>query len=225
MYTPFDWQESIGSRAEYAEERLKHGAPVFGISLQAGILLFTYKKQAPKLFEVYDRIAMGAIGQQSDIETIRVGAVEFASREGFQRSEADVTIQRVASAVSQPIKTAFANFSYSPVILRAMFAEVGDSPKDDVYCLVNYNGDFTVEKERVLLTGLPSEKNEMDETLASLTAKSSPDEAIPILDQAWKSHIEKNSDEETSFEDFRWEAMLIERSTHRENRFQIFSEG
>lgn len=39
MYSPVDFNQSIAHRAEYVEERLKNGAPVIGISYDAGVLL------------------------------------------------------------------------------------------------------------------------------------------------------------------------------------------
>ena len=62
MLTPFDWQEGISNRASYVEGRLEQGAPILARSTDAGIVLFTYRRQSPKIFEVYDRIAYSAIG-------------------------------------------------------------------------------------------------------------------------------------------------------------------
>ena len=111
MLTPYDWQEGIGNRAQYVESRLEQGAPILALSTEAGIVVFTYRRQTPKIFEIYDRIVFSAIGQQSDVEAIRIAAVEFAHREGFSRSEDDVTISRLVSAVSAPIKQAFGSFN------------------------------------------------------------------------------------------------------------------
>src|SRR5512143_199130 len=110
MLTPYDWQEAIGHRAQFVEARIATGVPVVAISLDEGILAATYRRHTRKLFEIYDRLMYAAIGQQSDAESLRVAAIDFAHREGFQRSEQDVTIQRVVTAMSQPIKEAFANF-------------------------------------------------------------------------------------------------------------------
>src|SRR3569832_2774998 len=100
MFTPYDWQEGIGNRAQYIEAKLAQGAPVVAVSLEDGILVFTYRRQARKIYEVYDRLIFAGIGQQSDVEALRMAAVDFASQEGYNRSEQDVTIQRVATALS-----------------------------------------------------------------------------------------------------------------------------
>src|SRR3569832_1464768 len=126
MFTPYDWQEGIGNRAQYIEAKLAQGAPVVAVSLEDGILVFTYRRQARKIYEVYDRLIFAGIGQQSDVEALRMAAVDFASEE-------DVTIQRVATALSAPLKIAFSDFSTSPLVARSLFAEVGPSIEDDLY--------------------------------------------------------------------------------------------
>ncbi|MBZ0213282.1 MAG: hypothetical protein K8H99_05730 [Nitrospirae bacterium] len=143
MLTPFDWQEGVGHRAGYVEAKLAHGAPVLAASCREGVAIFTRRKQRDKVFEIYDRLAFSAIGQQSDIEALRVAAVEYAHREGYRGSEEDVTIQRVVAAISGPVKSAFGNFGSSPFVVRSLFAEVGETPDDDRFFVLDYDGDFT----------------------------------------------------------------------------------
>ena len=82
MFTPYDWQEGIGHRAQYIQAKLAQGAPVIAVSIPAGILVFTYRRQSRKVYEIYDRIIFAGIGQQSDVEAVRIAALEFASKEG-----------------------------------------------------------------------------------------------------------------------------------------------
>ena len=69
MQTPYDWQEAIAHRAEFIEDRLSQGTPALAVSIDAGVLFYTYKRQARKLFEIYDHLAMAGIGQQSAVAT------------------------------------------------------------------------------------------------------------------------------------------------------------
>src|SRR5580692_6290588 len=153
MITPYDWQEGIGNRAQYIEGRLATGSPVLAISLEAGILVFTYRRQARKIYEIYDRLIFAGIGQQSDVEAVRVAALEFASKEGFSRSEEDVTIQRVATAMSGPLKKAFSDFSSSPVVARSLFGEVGPTVAEDLYYVLDYDGDYTTSRNYAIVSG------------------------------------------------------------------------
>jgi proteasome alpha subunit len=220
MITPYDWQEGIGHRAQYIEAKLAHGAPVIGLSLAEGILLATYRRQTRKIFEIYDRIAFAAVGQASDIEAVRVAALDFASREGYQRSEADVTIQRVVSSMSQPVKRAFGDFGQTPLVIRGLFAEVNAAPDDDIYYTLDFNGDYAVSKNAVAVAGTDEIARKIEEGLKDLD-KSGPAEALlPKVWELWKSAtLDPDTSEEEALEGLFPEALLLERSNSREDRF------
>jgi 20S proteasome alpha/beta subunit len=81
-----------------------------------------------KLFEIYDRIAMGAIGHPGDIERLRMAAIELASTEGFTRSAADVSLRRLAFySLSPLLKTAFEQVYGAPFLARMIFCGGGDN--------------------------------------------------------------------------------------------------
>ena len=109
---------------------------------------------------------MAAIGQQSDVESLRVAAIDFAHREGYQRSEQDVTIQRIVTAMSQPIKDAFANFASAPWIGKAMFMEVGETAEEDRYYCIDYDGDYCTERYRNCLAGKSEDANAIETQLS-----------------------------------------------------------
>jgi proteasome alpha subunit len=153
MLTPYDWQEGIAHRAQYIESRIVGGSPVLAVSLEEGILAGSFRRHARKLFEIYDRLIYSGIGLQSDVESLRVASIEFAHREGFQRSEQDVTIQRVVTAMSQPIKNAFANFNSPPFVAKALFMEVCDSIDEDRYYCLDYDGDYVNDRRWSWLGG------------------------------------------------------------------------
>lgn len=153
MVTPYDWQENVGHRARFVESRLEGGVPVAAASIPEGILVATFRYQSSKVYEIYDRLIYSAIGTQSDIETVRVAAVEFCHTEGYRRSEDDVTIQRLATHLSQPIKQAFGDMRTSPMVVRAMFGEIGDEIAHDKFFAIDYDGDYSVYKEFFFLAG------------------------------------------------------------------------
>lgn len=161
MLTPYDWQVSIGHRVQYIESRLAPAQPVAAVSCPEGVVLATYGRHGRKLFEVYDRLAMGALGLHSDIEALRTACIEFAHREGFQRAEADVTVQRVVTAVSAPIKRAFADFSAAPFIAKAVFVECGETPEEDNACVLDFDGDFSVSAFPVAVAAVAAEAEDL----------------------------------------------------------------
>src|SRR6476660_3022574 len=105
---PYRWVEAISNRREYIETELAPGSPTIGVSFPDGILLLTFGRDRRKIFEIYDRIAMGGIGHPGDIERLRMTAIELAGTEGFTRSAADVSLRRLAYYSLSPVmKNAF----------------------------------------------------------------------------------------------------------------------
>ena len=83
---PYRWLEAIGNRREYIRDQLKGGTPVFAVSRPEGILLLGVGHGQSKVFEIYDRHALVALGHPVDIEKLRQAAIEAAHLEGFNRS-------------------------------------------------------------------------------------------------------------------------------------------
>jgi proteasome alpha subunit len=224
VFTPYDWQEGIGHRAQYIQAKLAQGSPVLAVSLEAGILVFTYRRQARKIYEIYDRLIFAGIGQQSDVEAVRVAALEFASKEGFSRSEEDVTIQRVATAMSGPLKKAFSDFSNSPVVARSLFGEVGGTPGEDLYYVLDYDGDYTTSRNYALVSGATDVASPDLSKLSALQTLSS-DDAFEALKEIWLdfADTENRDSAEEMRKGLSAEAVLLERSNARENRFRLLT--
>lgn len=223
MLTPYDWQEGIGNRAQYIEGKLAQGVPVLAVSLDAGILVFTYRRQARKIYEVYDRLIFAAIGQQSDVESLRLAAVDFAHREGYNRSEEDVTIQRVVTGLSGPVKKAFSDFSVSPIVARCLFGEVGDSAESDRFYALDYDGDFRVARGSAVIAGDDALADALSERLSGLDQALDPRAATDALQKLWAEF--EWSEAKLPIEDLKAEALLLSRREDRENRFEtLFDE-
>ncbi len=138
---PYRWVEAIANRREYIETQLAAGSPIAAISYDEGILFFTLGRSRQKVFEIYDRIAMGAIGHPGDIERLRMAAIELASTEGFTRSAADVSLRRLAHYSLSPVmKNAFEQIYGAPFLARLVFAEIGATPEEDLFLRVEYDG-------------------------------------------------------------------------------------
>lgn len=224
MYTPYDWQEGIGNRASYIEGKLAQGAPVLAVSLDSGILVFTYRRQARKIYEIYDRLIFGAIGQQSDVEALRNAALEFAHREGFNRSEADVTVQRVATALSEPVKRAFNDFTAAPVVARSLFGEVNETPADDLYYTVDFDGDYGVGRRNAVIAGTLEAAEGFRARLDDIDRATSASDAVSMLESVWTSIIDPEGAKGSELLDgLSPEAVLLERSNARENRFRLLT--
>ncbi len=135
---PYRWVEAIANRREYIEGQLGPGSPIAALGYREGILFVTLGQTRQKLFEIYDRIAMGAIGHPGDIERLRMAAIELASTEGFTRSAADVSLRRLAHYSLSPVmKSAFEQVYGPPYLARMVFAEVGVHPETICFCELN----------------------------------------------------------------------------------------
>src|SRR6201991_2392348 len=124
---PYRWVEAVANRREYIEHQLAGGSPIVGLTCAQGVIMLTLGRQQQKIFEIYDRIAMGGIGHPGDIERLRMAAIEVASTEGFTRSAADVSLRRLAYySLSPVLKSAFEQIYGAPYLARMLFAEIGE---------------------------------------------------------------------------------------------------
>jgi len=138
---PYRWVEAIANRGEYIETQLAAGSPIAAVGYRDGILFLTLGRTRQKLFEIYDRIAMGAIGHPGDIERLRMAAIELASAEGFTRSAADVSLRRLVHYSLSPVmKNAFEQVYGAPYLARLLFAEVGATQEADLFLRLEYDG-------------------------------------------------------------------------------------
>src|SRR5438128_12700105 len=86
---PYRWVEAIANRREYIETQLAAGSPIAAVGYRDGILFVTLGRGRQKIFEIYDSIAMGAIGHSVEIERLRIAAVAVAIAVGFTSAATD----------------------------------------------------------------------------------------------------------------------------------------
>jgi proteasome alpha subunit len=152
MEEPHRWLEAIANRREYIRDQLKGGTPVFAFCRSEGILLIGVGQGMSKVFEIYDRHGFTALGHPVDIEKIRQAAIEAAHMEGFARSSRDVTLRRLISfALSTTLKNSFEQIFAPPIMVEAIFAEVGETAAEDVLVRVHYDGNHSYETSGVLV--------------------------------------------------------------------------
>ena len=59
---PYRWVEAVANRRQYLDDQFREGSPVVGLAYDGGVLLLTVSKGTPKLYEIYDRLALGGMG-------------------------------------------------------------------------------------------------------------------------------------------------------------------
>ena len=152
---PYRWLEAITNRREYIEDQLSPGLPVVALSCDPGILLLTARAATPKLFEIYDHLALGTVGHPADIERVRQTAIDAAHLEGFARSSKDVTARRLVSYnLSPALKAAFEQIFAAPLLFRGVLCELGATPGEDSLWRMDYDGSFSPQAGSELAHGI-----------------------------------------------------------------------
>ncbi len=236
MYSPYDFNQSIAHRAEYVEERLKAGMPVVGISYDKGVLLFTVKRTQRKIFEIYDQLIYAAIGNQADVEAVRLASIDFCHQEGFVRSPDDVSIQRlVGFTLSPPLKRSFGDPMSSPNVLRALFAEIGKTPEKDQFFVLNYDGEFSTHAHFAVAGPTDGAESAMREFLGQNDDVPDYETALERAKGAWRAgmsgrrasddeesgEVEETDPLEEALKSGQIEVAILERDTPRESKFRL----
>lgn len=159
---PYRWIEAIGNRREYLDDQFRQGSPVIGIACDAGILLMTMSKGTAKLYEIYDRLALGGMGHPADLEKLRFNLLEMAHVEGFNRSPSDVTGGRMVKyGIAPVIKQAFEEVFKAPFIVKILLAELGQKAGKDRFLTINFDGTFEEKSQYAVLAASAAIEQEM----------------------------------------------------------------
>jgi len=246
---PYRWVEAIANRREYIEAQLAPGSPIAALGYRDGILFLTVSQTRQKIFEIYDRIAMGAIGHPGDIERLRMAAIELASTEGFTRSPTDVSLRRLVHYSLSPVmKSAFEQVYGPPYLARMLFAEVGERPEEDLFLRVEYDGEIATNgatyaqarQDFAALSGTEQSREQMEAFLATQHTQDANLEAVlnSALD-AWsighmtlqtddakeppeRAAVRKHRQEQLASAGL--EAALLERDGNRAIRYRLLAD-
>lgn len=184
---PYKWVEAVGNRRQYLDEQFKEGSPVVALAYDAGILLLTVSKGTPKLYEIYDRLALGGMGHPADLEKLRFSLLEMAHVEGFNRSPSDVTGARMVKyGIAPVLKQAFEEVFKAPFIVKLLMAELGTKVGKNSLLTINYDGTFEETSHCAMLAATPAVQQAMLEFLRGQVPEgSSLDRAVASALLAW----------------------------------------
>ena len=246
---PYRWVEAIANRREYIEAQLAPGSPIAALGYRDGILFLTMSQTRQKIFEIYDRIAMGAIGHPGDIERLRMVAIESASTEGFTRSATDVSLRRLVHYSLSPVmKAAFEQVYGPPYLARMLFAEIGERPEEDLFVRVEYDGEIATNgatyaqarRDFAALSGTQQSRELMEAFLATqhapdadlqTTFTSALDawsighmtlQTSDVKEQPERTAVRKHREEQLTIAGI--EAALLERDAGRAIRYRSLSD-
>lgn len=150
---PFRWMEAISTRHSYVREKLSSGQPVIAVPYLEGALMLGFSPQAGKIFEVYDRIAMGGMGHPADVEKLRMTLLDMAHLEGFNRSAQDVTVGRLLQfGIAPALKQNFEEVMRAPYLIKLLLLELDPDGQPNSYRL-NYDGYWESLKKGGCIAG------------------------------------------------------------------------
>jgi len=183
---PYKWVEAVGNRRQYLDDQFKQGSPVVALAYESGIVLLTVSKGTPKLYEIYDRLALGGMGHPADLEKLRFSLLEMAHVEGFNRSPSDVTGSRMVKyGVAPVIKQAFEEVFKAPFIIKILLAEIGPKAGKETFLVINYDGTFEEGSRCAVLAATKGVEQEMMNSLRAEPASGSLDQAVGAALRAW----------------------------------------
>lgn len=185
---PYRWTEAVGNRRAYVDAQLAHGSPVVAVAYRDGVVLATFQRGIPKLYEIYDRIALGGIGHPADLESLRAAALDMAHVEGFNRSPADVTVMRLIKYGLAPLaKRAYEELFRAPLIASVLLVQVGARWGQDVFMTLDYDGSFEETAGRAALApSIPARQAIIAYLDAAAPWESAPlAQAVPAALRAW----------------------------------------
>jgi len=143
MDEPYRWLEAVENRREYARNQLKGAALVASVRLDSGILVASRGLGQSKVFEVFDRHALAALGHPADIEKVRQSVIDAAHLEAFARAPEDVSLRRLVSFGLGPLlKSAFEQIYSAPFLVGLLLVELNASPGRDQFAKVRHDGTF-----------------------------------------------------------------------------------
>jgi proteasome alpha subunit len=183
---PYKWVEAVGNRRQYLDDQFKQGSPVVALAYDAGIVLLTVSKGTPKLYEIYDRLALGGMGHPADLEKLRFSLLEMAHVEGFNRSPSDVTGSRMVKyGIAPVIKQAFEEVFKAPFIIKILLAELGPKAGKETFLVIDYDGTFEEGGRCAVLAATKAVEQEMMNSLRAHPASGSLDQAVGAGLRAW----------------------------------------
>jgi len=196
---PFRWMEAISTRHSYVRERLGKGQPVIGVPYNEGAVIFGFSPQPGKIFEIYDRIALGGLGHPADVERLRMTLLDMAHAEGFNRSAQDVTIGRLLQfGLAPALKQNFEEIQRAPYLIQMLLAEINQEGGADFF-RINYDGYWEKFKRGTVIAGNSKVSEHIQKEIENTDFVSSNlDKALQLALRLWEEGRKKNKVEDNA---------------------------
>lgn len=175
MTTPFytSPEQLVRDRSEYARKGIARGRSNVVLTYDGGIAFVAENpsKALHKISEIYDRIALAAVGRYNEFESLRVAGVRHADMRGYAYDRRDVTGRALANAYAQTLGSIFLE-NQKPYEVEIVVAEVGQTAEEDQIYRLTYDGSVSDEQGFVAMGG------QADAVAESLQQHHNPDAAL-----------------------------------------------
>ena len=185
---PYRWLEAIGNRREYVREQLKGGSPAFAVKMNDGILTLGVGSGQSKVFELFDRHSLAALGHPADIEKIRQAAIDAAHMESFTRAPEDVSLRRLISfGLSPQLKTNFEQIFSAPFLIEMLLVELGVAVETDVVVRLHFDGAFQISTTPATVAAAEPDREKVAQDWLNEKIAGSPDRklVVELCLEAW----------------------------------------
>lgn len=200
---PFRWTEAIATRHNYVQGKLRAGQPVLAVPFREGALLLGFCPQPGKVYEIYDRIALGAMGHPADVERLRISLIEMAHLEGFNRSNHDVTLARLLQfGIAPALKQNFEEVMRAPYLVQLALVEINAEGAPSFFRL-NYDGHWETFKKGTVIGGDPKMIKWIEKEIEAQPFAEFPlDRALLECCKLWEAGKKRGEDEEENENDY-----------------------
>jgi len=199
---PYRWMEAVSTRHSYVQEKLKLGQPVLSVPFDEGVLIMGFAPQPGKIFEIYDRIALGGVGHPADVERLRMTLLEMAHLEGFNRSARDVTLARLLQfGIAPALKQNFEEIQRAPYIIRLLLVEL-DLEGNPTFFRINYDGHWETFKNGTVISGNEKVMDWIQKEIQELPfATFTLDKALEEVCRLWTESKNQEDEDDENDED------------------------
>ena len=237
---PFRWMEAISTRHSYVREKLQSGQPVIAVPYRHGALILSFSPQPGKIFEVYDRIAMGGMGHPADMERLRMTLLDMAHLEGFNRSSQDVNVARLLQfGIAPSLKQNFEEVMRAPYLIKLLLLELDQDGQPNFFRL-NYDGYWESLKNGGAVAGDEKVMEWIDKKIEETPFATFPlEKALAKACKIWQEGKQQAADDEEkndeateapitlkeAFEKWSLEAAVLCARTERKSIYRTIDAG
>ncbi len=164
-------EQLMKDRADFARKGIARGRSVAVLRYADGLLFVAENPSQAlhKISELYDRLALAAVGRYNEFENLRIAGVRLADIRGYSYDRRDVTGRGLANAYAQTLGTIFSSGGEKPYEVELFVGEVGAGPEDDQIFRVTYEGSVSYEQDCAVMGGSAEQVAEY------LSSRHSPD--------------------------------------------------